>query len=293
MVELMRYAMWPPTFVLAAVGLAACGSNGGASDDPRVVASVYPLRFIADRIVGNNAEVVDLTPSGQEPHDIELTSDQITASLEADLLLYIDEGFQPALEDVVPDAQGDVIDALDEITGVIETDGQVDPHFWLDPQRLGQVVQVVPDTLGEVDSENEDSYRANAEALGNELFELDSDFARGLDDCDRRVLVTAHESFGYLADRYDLEQIGIAGVDPEAEPSPQRLAEIADLVGEHDVTTIFFEELVSPDVAETIADETGATTAALHTLETPPEDGDYFAAMRDNLETLKTALGCS
>jgi zinc transport system substrate-binding protein len=279
----------PVALVLVACG---SGSSGRSGDGPAVVAAVYPLEFVAERIAGDAGEVAGLTPAGQEPHDIELTTDQIVDVSGADLLVYIGEDFQPALEDVLPEADGEVIDALDSVD-VIEVGEQTDPHVWLDPARLNRIVEIVSGELAEIDADNAETYRANAEDLGDRLLELDSNFTKTLDDCERRELVTAHEAFGYLADRYDLEQIGIAGVNPEVEPSPQKLVDIADFVETHDVTTIFFEELVAPDVAETIADETGARTAALHTLESPPESGDYFTAMRENLSALRTALGCS
>jgi zinc transport system substrate-binding protein len=289
----MRTGLLLLSLVLAAPLAAACGDDAaGNSGKPRVVAAVYPLRFVAERIAGEQADVVDLTPAGEEPHDIELTADQIVEVTGADLLIYVDEGFQPALEDVVPDAQGQVFDVLDSVD-VIETAGQVDPHVWLDPSRLSSIASLTAPGLAGVDVGNRGVYVGNLGPLARDLHDLDSDYRETLDDCKRRELVTAHEAFGYLADRYDLEQIGIAGVDPEAEPSPQRLVEIAEFVRENDVTTIFFEELVAPDVAETIADETGATTATLYTLESPPEEGDYLSAMRENLATLKTALGCS
>jgi zinc transport system substrate-binding protein len=282
---------WPVLLWLVVPLIVACRSSEAGSDRPVVVGAVYPLEFVAEGVGGEAADVKELTPAGQEPHDIELTSDQVVDVSGAEVLLYIGDGFQPALEDVVSEVDGETIDALEEVE-VLRSGEQIDPHVWLDPHRLSRIAGVVAARLSELDPEDRDTYDENAQGLVAELQDLDSDYAAALDDCDSRELVTAHEAFGYLADRYDLQQIGIAGIDPEAEPSPQRLVDVADFVREHDVDTIFFEELVSPDVAETIADETGARTASLDPLESPPSEGDYVTAMRANLATLQDALGC-
>jgi zinc transport system substrate-binding protein len=274
---------------------AACGPSGASSDGrPRIVASFYPLAFVAERIAGDRARIVNLTPPGAEPHDIEPTSEQVIEISEADLILYLGGGFQPAIEELAADS-GDA--ALDVAEGqdVLPPHGEeeaFDPHLWLDPTRMTAIAEATAERLAVIDPSGAGDLRAAARALVADLRTLDSDFENGLADCATRVIVTSHEAFGYLAARYGLEQIGIAGLDPEAEPSPQRLAEVADFVEEHDVTTIFFESLVSPEVAETIAEETGTTTAQLDPLEGPPKEGDYFDAMRANLDALRKALRC-
>jgi zinc transport system substrate-binding protein len=140
----------------------------------------------------------------------------------------------------------------------------------------------------------------NATALRSQLEQLDAEFQAGLDDCASTDLVTSHESFGYLAQRYGLSQIGITGLSPDEEPSPARLAEVTDFVNANDVRTIYFETLVDPSIAETVASETGASTAVLDPLEGldidgtgDPAGGDYLAVMRANLETLRAGQGCS
>lgn len=276
--------------------IAACGSSqAGGGGEPTVVASFYPLAYVAERIAGDRAEVANLTPPGAEAHDIELTSSQVIDISEADLLLYLGGGFQPAVEDLAPDVGDraiDVSEGQETLPATDETEGSFDPHIWLDPTRLVRISELVSEDLAAADPANADAYRADTDALIDDLERLDGEFEEGLADCASRDIVTSHEAFGYLAARYDLEQIGIAGLDPEAEPSPQRIAEVTDFVREHDVTTIFFETLVSPEVAETIANETGAKTAKLDPLESPPDRGDYLSAMRGNLKTLKKALRC-
>ncbi|MEV0611512.1 metal ABC transporter substrate-binding protein [Polymorphospora rubra] len=173
--------------------------------------------------------------------------------------------------------------------------GGKDPHFWLDPTRLATVADEFAKRLGEVDADRAADYTARAQALRTELTALDQEYEQGLATCQRRELVTSHSAFGYLADRYKLEQIGITGLTPEDEPSPQRLAEVTEEAKLHGATTIFFETLVSPKVAETIAREVGAQTAVLDPLEglQAGSTGDYLSVMRANLTTLKPALGCS
>jgi len=288
--------------------LAACGgSDPGGTGNVRVVASFYPLAFVAEEVGGGLVEVENLTPPGAEPHDLELTPGQIRTVAEADLVLSLG-GFQPALDDALGEANGVVVDALatqDELLDAPadeheedhedeEHDAEtVDPHVWLDPERVARIAATVGDALVEIDPVNADAYRANASELRSRLMVLDTEFRDGLARCERRTIVTSHEAFGYLASAYDLDEVGIAGIDPEAEPSPRRLAEVAELVEESGVTTVFFEVLVSPRTAETLAEETGVRTARLDPLEGAPQAGDYFDAMRANLKVLQDGLGCS
>lgn len=172
--------------------------------------------------------------------------------------------------------------------------GGEDPHFWLDPERLAAVATEVAHELAEVDPDNAETYESNAEQLSTELAALDEEFAAGLATCERDTIVVSHEAYGYLTDKYDLEQVGIAGLDPDTEPSPARLAEIGEVVEAEGVTTVFSESLVNPKVAETLAAEHGIGTAVLDPVENQSdENADYQQVMRDNLEALRTALDCA
>lgn len=280
--------------VLASLALIAASCGGGTdtgAGEPLIAASFYPLAWIAKEISGGAIEVVDLTPAGVEPHDLELSPSQVGMIGEADLVLYMGGGFQPALEEVIEPADAPALDVLE---GMDLTEGGArDPHVWLDPIRLSEIVERTALAMSEAFPDRSDELLQRADALGDRLLELDRDLRDGLADCDRHEIVTSHAAFGYLADRYGLEQIAISGFSPEAEPSPGRIAEVIDLARAHGVTTIFFETLVSPDIAETIADEIGVETAVLEPLETEPDEGDYLDAMARNLETLKRALGCT
>jgi zinc transport system substrate-binding protein len=168
----------------------------------------------------------------------------------------------------------------------------VDPHVWLDPSILDSIADQMAARLSELDPDHTEMFSGNAERLQSDLRELDEEFSRGLANCRSREIVTSHAAFGYLAARYDLKQVSISGIDPEAEPTPAKLAEVATFVKEHHITTIFFEELAPPDLAQTLARETGAHTDVLSPLETPPDNGDYLSEMRLNLKRLETALDC-
>jgi zinc transport system substrate-binding protein len=165
---------------------------------------------------------------------------------------------------------------------------------WLDPVRFATIADKLGERLAAADPANAAGYRSRAAAVRTELTALDTEFTTKLKTCERREIVTSHSAFNYLAKRYALSEIGITGISPEAEPSPQRLAEVTREAREHGATTIFFETLVSPAVAETIAREVGAKTAVLDPLEGLTDPGaDYFSVMRTNLAALTTALGCT
>jgi zinc transport system substrate-binding protein len=305
--------MKPTVFALTALFLlgAGCGTGGegaSGSGEPEVIAAFYPLEFVAAEIAGGSANVTNLSPPGVEPHDLELSPGQVRSLARADLVLYLGEGFQPAVEDVIGELSGTaLIDGLETQDGLLQgsdehededeggnEEGASDPHFWLDPTRVASLGNSVAAEMARIDPDNADHYEDNAADLVNALDELDEEYSSALENCERNELVVSHEAFGYLTDRYGLEQVGVSGIDPEADPSPGRVAEVADFAREHGVTTIFFEEQVAPDIAQVIADEIGAGVEVLDPLEFPPDgDSDYFDVMRTNLNSISTALGCS
>lgn len=279
---------------VVAMAAGACGSSDdggrtGADDRVEVVAGFYPLAEAARRVGGEAVRVTDLTPGGAEPHDLELSSRDVDRIEDADVVVYLGGGFQPAVEKAAERASGDAIDLLDD---------EDDPHVWLDPRRMQAIASTIADALAEADPAGAAGYEAREAAYLEELQELDRAFETGLATCERRVIVTSHDAFGHLAARYDLEQEPIAGVDPEAEPDPRRLAALVDEVKARGVTTIFSEALVSPEVAETLAREAGVRTAVLDPIEGLSDErraagDDYVSVMRENLEALRLALGCT
>jgi zinc transport system substrate-binding protein len=310
--------------------LAACGDDddasggGGGGDRLQVVASFYPLAEAAQRVGSEHVEVTNLTPAGTEPHDLELDPDQVDAILDADVVLYLGEGFQPAVAEIVEDQRdGTSVDllstvdldegaseALEEEEGEVhegeedehagEEGGEhaVDPHFWLDPQRFADAVGEVEAALAEASSADAATFESNAAAYAGELSALDAEIERALSSCERDQIVTSHAAFHYLAERYGLTQLPISGLSPESEPDADRIAELTDLIEEQGITTVFYETLVSPDVAEALAREADVDTAVLNPIEGLTDEqvdagDDYGSVMRQNLAALGDALGCS
>ena len=303
--------------------------RGEASEQRDVVAAFYPLVFVAEQVGGEHVTVRDLTPPGADSHDLELSPRDVVMLQEADLIVYL-AGFAAALDQAIqPLASEQVFDVassarLNHEEGHDEEGhdeeghddehhdeeghdeeghdeehhehGGIDPHFWLDPMRLADVADATAVRFAELDPDNAESFQQNAASLRVQLEDLDDDFQQGLADCARVDLVTAHRSFGYLANRYGLNQVGIAGLSPDQEPSAGRLAVVADFVQDNQVGVIYYESLVDPGVAQAVANETGAATDVLDPLETLSEtaDGDdYFQVMRSNLAALRSGLECA
>jgi zinc transport system substrate-binding protein len=301
-----RFAAAALVLVLAA----SCGTDAGSGspgDGLSIVASLYPPSEAAARVGGPAVAVTNLTPPGVEPHDLELDPEQVAEIADADLVLYLGEGFQPAVQDaVVVVAEGEHVDLLQGIVEARSTSepgepsggGVVDPHVWLDPVLMRRIVDRISEALGRLDPANAVGFRKRADAFDGDLAELDEEYRSGLSSCRRRVLVTSHAAFGYLADRYGLTQEPITGLSPEAEPDPERLARLAADVRRTGTTTIFTETLVSPKVAQTLAREAGVATAVLNPLEGLTQqqeqaDEDYLSVMRSNLAALRRGLDCA
>ncbi len=268
--------------------LAGCGSSGSASGRKTVVGAFYPVAYAAEQIGGPGYDVVNLTPPGAEPHDLELTPRAVGRIENADVVLYLSHGFQPAVSKAVGQAHGTTVDVLADLplhsaTGQ-EAGLTADPHVWLDPVLFEQVATHIGSALHHPTG-----------AFDAKLRRLDAEYRRGLQHCTRKEIVTSHAAFGYLAQRYGLKQVPITGLTPDSEPSPKQLAAVVRLVRRTHATTVFFETLVSPRLADTVAREVGAHTAVLDPIEglTPSEQkngDDYFTLMRKNLANL--ALAC-
>jgi zinc transport system substrate-binding protein len=303
-----RPTLLVPVAAVAAL-LAGCGtgdSESSGSDALEVAASFYPLEWATEQVGGDHVEVTSLTPPGAEPHDLELTPKQVAGLAEASLVVYA-SGFQPAVDDAVasvaadagfdvaPSAELTIAATGEEEHGDEHDTAAMDPHFWLDPVRFEKVVTAIGDRLAAVDPANAADYAAGAERLVGELETLDEEFAAGLADCRQTTLVTSHTAFAYLAQRYGLDQVGISGVNPDVEPDAATLRRISELVEAEGVTTIYTETLASPALAETVARETGATTAVLDPVAGLTDESagtDYLEVMRSNLSTLETGQEC-
>lgn len=259
----------------------------------RVAASFYPLAHFAEQVGGAHVEVANITPAGAEPHDYEPTPQQVARVYDAKVLFAMGGGIDPWAERIKDDVAARGV----EVLIMYERFGLDNPHFWLDAVLAQQMVGLIRDTLTQVDPAHEVDYRTAADGYIKKLELLDRDYRKGLTDCASRDVVTTHDAFEYFGERYQLNPIPIAGLSPEEEPSSQRLAEIARLARERHIKYIFFETLVSPRLAETIAREVGAQTLALNTLEGLTDDElregkTYLSVMEENLANLRTALQC-
>jgi zinc transport system substrate-binding protein len=305
------------TFAL--LTLSACatsdvsGKNGRTGDGRlAVTASFYPMRFLAQQIGGGHVSVTTLTPPGVEPHELELKPRQVARLGESGVILYI-KGIAPAVDEAIAQSgTKNIVDAATLTTlehhgneaGTREETKEAeqeestpqgnDPHIWLDPVKLSQVAQGVEAAFEKADPGHATAYRANTAALAGKLSDLDSAYRRGLADTATKTFFTTHAAFGYLAERYGLEQEAIVGIDPESEPSPARIKDLGAVAKRDGVTTVFFETLTSDKTAKTVAEDAGLKTAVLDPVEgiTDTSKGDdYIEVMRANLVALRQALG--
>ncbi|MEU6862997.1 metal ABC transporter substrate-binding protein [Streptomyces sp. NPDC046876] len=311
---------------LGSTALTACsgasGAGGGKDGKLAVTASFYPLQFLAEQIGGDHVSVSSLTKPGVEPHDLEITPKQTGRLGQSDVIVYL-KGLQPAVDKAVEQAGvKNVVDAAaltaleahgsaghdhahegagehaEDHAGGHDHDhggeGGKDPHVWLDPVKYAEIAKGVGAALEKADPGHAADYRKNTDELTGKLGALDAEFKDGLANSASKTFITTHSAFGYLAERYGLDQEGISGVDPESEPSPARMKELQELARKENVSTVFFETLASDKTAKALAGDTGLKTDVLDPLEgiTDTSQGaDYFEVMRSNLKNLQKALG--
>mgnify|MGYP003288707744 CR=1 FL=1 len=285
MIRRPRIRALGPLALVLAILLPSCSSESG--NELTVVASFYALAFAAQEVGGEGVEVIDLTPPGSEAHDVELSFKDRTTLESADLVLYLgDIGFQPQIEGAVRDATGEVVVAA----GMVEGD---DPHVWLDPVAFADTVGRVADGFARVDTANADEYRTRADDLRARLEALDERFRTTLADCQFRTMLVTHDAFGYVGGRYGLEQVGLAGISPEGEPTSDSLVQAEALVKERKVNAVFYEETdEGRRIAEAVARDLDIPALPLATLESHPPKGDYLTVMDSNLQSLVEGLGC-
>lgn len=268
-----------------------------------VVASFYPLYFFASSIGGDKAQVTNVVPAGAEPHDFEPTAKDL-AKMENSRLIILNggglEAWQDNIQKNINSKNTQIVVAGEGLTTQkVSENGQtgIDPHVWLSPVLAQEMIDKITQGFAEVDPANQAYYKTNADALKNKLMELDAQYRQGLNNCAKKDIITSHAAFGYIAATYGLNQVPIAGLSPDAEPSPSELVNIAKFAKDNNVKYIFFESLASPKLAETLAREVGAQTLVLNPLEGLSADDlaqgkNYLTLMQDNLANLQTALQC-
>jgi zinc transport system substrate-binding protein len=276
--------------VALSVGLAGCAPINPYANRRTVVASFYPLAYVAQRVVAGHAHVIDLTRPGVEPEDLELDVTQTAEIADAEVAFY-ESGFQPAVDQAIAQTGPDhLVDTT--ATVPIQDDN---PHFWLDPVLLARVARAFTATMVKADPVHRSDYRQNLRGLEQDLHRLDRAYETGLRTCRLHTVVTTHAAFGYLGHRYGLQFLSINGLSPDAEPSPEHLRRLQQLIRDRHLTTVFSETLASPVLAHTLAGDLGLRTGVLNTLEglTPAtSDQTYLSLMRRNLAALKKANGC-
>ena len=285
--------------VIAGILAAALAACAPAPVRNQIVTTLYPTEFLVQRVADGTPPVHNLAAAGVEPHDLELSTRQVDALQDADMVFTLIPGFQPAVDAAVRQRRGTTVELVRALPADVAAAAKTDPHVWLDPVLMRDLARATTDALVAAYPDRADAYRARAAELDAQLVALDAGYRTGLADCQRRTIFTAHDAFGWLAQRYGLTQMSVAGKDPETEPDAATLADLADQARRSGATTIFTEELVSPKVAESLAREAGglqvATLSPIESL--TPEQGesgdDYFSLMRANLATLRAALSCS
>jgi zinc transport system substrate-binding protein len=307
---LMRWRMRPATSIaltgvltlVLTLVLTSCRTT--TFGEHTVVTSFYPLAFIADRVAGRYNDVVDLTPPGVEPHEYELTVRQV-ARIDLARVGFYEGGVAPSVDQAMANDSPDrVLDVTDAVrleapvtgSGVESTADDRDPHFWLDPVLMQQATAAFAHTMADADPDHAAYYLRQGRRLVADLGRLDQDYATTLASCATRTVVVSHDAFEYLARRYHLDVVPIAGLEPDAEPSLQRLHDLAGVIGDSHVTTIFFETLASPDLARSLAGDLGLESAVLDPVEgltSADPDATYLTLMRQNLAALAKAGDCS
>ncbi|MEC9488821.1 MAG: zinc ABC transporter substrate-binding protein [Halanaerobium sp.] len=284
-------------------GLLSSKPGGVETEQGRlhIMASIYPLYFLASRVAGDLAEIEQLVPNGVEIHNYQPTPRKLARLEGADAFIYNGLGLEPWAEKVVANiaAEDQVLRASGVVTLLREDDNHkeagYDPHIWLDPQNARAIAKAISDLLGRLDQKNKGLYENNYLELANEISRLDHDYRQGLSHRENQVILVSHAAFGYLAHRYGFRQLSVTGTTPHQEPTPARLAQLFEAAHSNNLKYIFLETLASPRTVQTLAEEAGLQVLTLNTVaglteENVEEQADYFTLMRDNLENLRKAL---
>jgi len=266
-----------------------------------ITASFYPQFFLTQQIVKDKIEVINITPAGAEPHEYEPTTREMIKIKNSKLLILNGSKFEPWAEKIKDTFKETKIISLSEnLANQTTKEGEEnikDPHIWLSPALVKEEAKLIYNEIIKIDPENLVFYQENLQTLENNLDLLNNKFKDGLKNCAKKDFITSHSAFGYLASAYNLNQVAISGLSPDEEPSPKKLAEVANFVRQNNIKYIFFESLVSPKLSETLALETGTQTLILNPLEGISEEEinqgkNYFTEMENNLTNLKIALEC-
>lgn len=308
----MRKKIWMILVCIISMSFGMAGCTGNTSKKKsngkiRITTSFYTMYDFAKKIGGDKVEVINLVPAGTEPHDWEPSTKDLIEMEKSDIFIYNGAGMEQWVDDVLESLDTEELTSVEASKGIKllkdqdahehdhEHNSENDPHVWLDPQNAKYEMNKIKKALIKVDAENKDYYEANYKRYAKECDKLDTLYKEETSKLTKKELVVSHEAFGYLCHAYGLEQMGIEGLSADDEPDPKQMSEVIRFAKEHQVKTIFFEELVSPKVAKTIAKETGANAKMLTPLEGLSNKKikageDYFSVMKQNLAAIKEAL---
>lgn len=315
--------------------LAACGKSEekaqNTDEKVQIYTTVYPLQYFAERIGGESVHVSSIYPAGANEHTFEPTQKDMMALADADLFFYIGlglEGFVENAKKTLADEEVNMIATVDAISDeqleeaaheeeeATSTDshdhehesessedhsheghdhGDIDPHVWMSPKISQSLALSIKDSLVEISPGQQETFEKNYDELVSDLQQLDADFEEMAHNAPNKTFFVSHSAFGYIANTYGLEQLAVAGLNSQDEPSQKELTKLIDLAEEKNIEYILFEQNVSSKLTEVIQKEIGAESLVLHNLgvlskEDIQNKETYFTLMNRNLETLRTVL---
>lgn len=287
-------------FVVLLLGLisvisSGCSSSSVQSDKPQIYTSFYAVYDFAEEIAGDNADIYNMVPSGTEPHDWEPTVQDMAKLNNADIVFYNGLGMESWIDKVKQSLSNTKFVQVSD--GILTNENASDPHVWLDPENVKIICSNIFDTLCEIDPDNKALYEENFKNYKSELDNLDKSFRETISNIstNNRNIVVSHEAYSYLCSAYELNQIPIDGISADSEPSPDKMMQLINYIKDNKIKYVFYEELVSPKTAQTLAEETGASLLPLNPFEglseNEVENGEnYISVMYENLKNIKTAL---
>jgi zinc transport system substrate-binding protein len=302
-----------------------------------VITTLFPTYDFAKQIGKDKVNVTLLLPPGVESHTFEPKPADIIRISKADVFIYTGKYMEPWVEDVLKGISNKnllVVDASKDVELMSEEDhneeaeheegehhereddkhaehhkeerkhshhhGGKDPHIWLDLGNAQIMVQTIADAFADKDPDNKDFYLKNANEYNTKLIHLDRHFKDTFLSCRHKTLIYGgHFAFGYFAKRYGLEYISpYEGFSPNAEPTPKAIVELIKKLKASGTNYVYYEELLDPKIARTIASETGAKLELLHGAHNVSKDGlsrgvTFLEIMEDNLKKLSVGLECS
>lgn len=284
--------------ILLGVTLIGCGKSTETSaqnskeDKLNIVVSIYPLKEFTEKIAGDKAEVTCLVPDNVEPHDYEPKTKDFEDLTKSNAFIYNGLGMESwidSVNDTIKDKNILIVNSSDGVQARKEEDA-IDPHSWLSLKNAEIQSENIKNTLVKLDEKNKGYYEENYNKFKEQLESLYNEYKTKFDGLNKKNFITGHAAFGYLCRDFGLTQKSVENLFAEGEPTPKQLEDLVDFCKENNIKTVFSEELASPKVSETLANEVGASVVPILTLESKEDDKDYIEAMRYNLDVIYQCL---